>query len=50
MIKHYSIYKNKELVGIGYSKEMPQDCKTYTYKKLTKVEYNKLNKKVFNAK
>ncbi len=49
-MKYYTINKNNKLIGIGCSVNIPDDCNIFNYVKITKIEYNKLNKKEFNGK
>lgn len=48
---YYKILKNKQIVGIGNTncKNIPTDCRVFSYIKLTELQYNKLNL-TFNGK
>lgn len=42
--------KNKKVVAIGYDpKNVLPTCKILVYSKITKTEYNSLDKTIFNA-
>jgi len=49
-MKYYTIIKNKNIVGLGKSKCIPENDKFFTYREISKIRYDKLIKTVFNAK